>query len=96
MTEQPERVTVTLSFSPRTAARLAALGADESGDPLAATVEAVLYELADHAQQAVYRPGAWEREWACQAFGYDWLENLEPDPDHPDTGWQRPKVAGQP
>jgi hypothetical protein len=35
--------------------------------------------LIDHAQQGVYRPGAWEREWLCQAFGYDWTQRLEPD-----------------
>ena len=25
------------------------------------------------------RPGAWEREWLCQAFGYDWTARLVPD-----------------
>ena len=53
-------------------------------------VAAVLVELADHAQQAVYRPGAWEREWLCQAFGNEWLDRLEPDPEHPDI-FERPK-----
>ena len=53
-------------------------------------VGAVLVELADHAQQAVYRPGAWERAWLCQALGYDWLERLAPDPEHPDI-FERPK-----
>ena len=53
-------------------------------------VAAVLAELADHAQQAVYRPGSWERGWLCQALGYDWLERLEPDPEHPDI-FERPK-----
>jgi hypothetical protein len=53
-------------------------------------VAAVLVELVDHAQQAVYRPGAWERGWLCQALGWDWLENLEPDPDHPDI-FERPR-----
>jgi len=53
-------------------------------------VAAVLEELADHAQQAVYRPGSWERSWLCQALGYDWLERLEPDPEHPDI-FERPK-----
>src|SRR6266516_2765413 len=42
------------------------------------TVEGVIYKLIDHAQQGVYRPGAWEREWLCQAFGYDFMNFLEP------------------
>ena len=54
----------------------------------------VLTELADHAQQGVYRPGAWEREGLCRAFGYDWLERLEPDPGHPDI-FERPREEGQ-
>jgi hypothetical protein len=53
-------------------------------------VAAVLAELADHAQQAVYRPGAWEREWLCRALGWDWLERLELDPEHPDL-FDRPR-----
>jgi len=53
-------------------------------------VAAVLAELADHAQQGVYRPGAWEREWLCQALGWEWLENLEPDPRDPDI-FERPR-----
>jgi hypothetical protein len=36
----------------------------------------VIMELIDHAQQGVYRPGAWERNWVCQAFGDDWIERL--------------------
>lgn len=38
----------------------------------------VVEQLIDHAQQGVYRPGAWEREWLCQCFGYDWINNLQP------------------
>jgi hypothetical protein len=55
-------------------------------------VGAVLAELADHAQQGVYRPGAWERDWLCQAFGFAWLGRLEPDPEHPDL-FERPKES---
>lgn len=88
--DEPE-VTVTLTFSRMIAERLAALivpGAAATDDP----VKDVLYELADHAQQAVYRSGAWEREWICQALGYDWLANLESDPGAPEhTRWQRPR-----
>src|SRR5262249_40960759 len=36
----------------------------------------VIMELIDHAQKGVYRPGAWERNWVCQAFGDDWIERL--------------------
>lgn len=91
MTE-PEQVTVTLSLSRKTVDRLAALTGPQFGP---GTAEAVIYELIDHAQQAVYRSGAWERDWICQAFGEDWLENLEPDPEHADIGWQRPRVRGE-
>ena len=97
MTDQPEQVTVTLSFSPRTAARLRALadpawtGLDNDYDRL----RAVLDELADHAQQGVYRSGAWERDWVCQVFGDEWLDNLEPDPEHADIGWPRPRDRGE-
>lgn len=41
-------------------------------------VEAVVSQLIDHAQQGVYRPGAWEREWVCQAFGHEWFSKMEP------------------
>jgi hypothetical protein len=42
-------------------------------------VAAVVETLIDHAQQGVYRPGAWERSWLMQAFGDDFLLRLEPD-----------------
>ena len=66
---------ITITVSDEVAGRLAVL-ADPSaaGDPAA-----VIYELIDHAQQAVYRPGSWERDWACRVFGYDWPDRLEPD-----------------
>lgn len=63
---------ITIRISDETAARLAALGG-------IATVEEVVAVLVDHAQQGVYRPGAWERGWICQAFGEAWLGRLEPD-----------------
>lgn len=40
-------------------------------------VEVVVEQLVDHAQQGVYRPGAWERPWLMQAFGEDFIEQLE-------------------
>ncbi len=66
-----------------THARLLAVLADD-GD-----VKAVLAQLIDHAQQGVYRPGAWEREWLSQAFGEEWQSRLEPgDPYGREGGWQ--------
>lgn len=57
-------------------------------------VAGVIYKLLDHADQGIYRAGAWEREWLCRAFGYDWLEKMEHDPRYPDIhSWQRPKAA---
>jgi len=54
----------------------------------------VIMQLIDHAQQGVYRPLAWERDWLCRAFGDDWTERLEPgDPyGRPDSPpFQKPK-----
>jgi hypothetical protein len=51
-------------------------------------LEDVVMQLIDHAQQGVYRPGAWEREWLMQAFGAEFIRQLEPgDP------WGRPGLA---
>ena len=59
------------------------------------TVEEVVSELIDHAQQGVYRPGAWERQWLIQVFGEDFLVNLEPGDPYGRPGgegvFQRPK-----
>lgn len=90
MPDEP-KVTITLTFTQTVAERLAALADPSLGTRMGA--EHALYRLADHAQQAVYRSGAWEREWICQALGYDWLANLEPDPEHADIGWQRPRKS---
>ena len=54
--------------------------------------EAVLTRLADHAQQGVCRPGAWERGWLEQAFGYRWDRMVEPWPETPVR--QRRKADG--
>jgi hypothetical protein len=59
------------------------------------SVEDVVLKLIDHAQQGVYRPGAWERGWLIQAFGDDWTAYLEPgDPyrrSNCEQIFQRPK-----
>lgn len=68
-------VTITL---PELAARNLAVLAERHGT---GAVAEVLLTLADHAQQGVYRPGAWERDWVIQAFGEDWLSRIEPDTD---------------
>jgi hypothetical protein len=66
-----------------------------SGGDGPSNVTGVIEELIDHAQQGVYRPGAWEREWLCQAFGYDWIEKLETGDPHGRNGsgaiFQRPR-----
>lgn len=61
------------------------------------TVEDVVLQLIDHAQQGVYRPGAWERNWLISAFSDDFVEHLEPgdpygraDSEHI---FQRPRAA---
>jgi hypothetical protein len=68
---------ITITVTDEVAERLAVL-ADPSGIGVPDPAQ-VIYQLTDHAQQGVYRPGAWEREWVCQAFGYDWTERLVPD-----------------
>lgn len=65
---------ITVEVSDTVYALLNAL-AETPNDSSAAIVVA---QLIDHAQQGVYRPGAWERDWLCRAFGYYWLERLEP------------------
>lgn len=73
-------ISITLSISARTARHLAALTGGDFGPE---DIESVICKLIDHAQQGVYRPGANEREWVCQMFGYDWPANVEPDADGP-------------
>lgn len=65
---------ITVNVSDTVYALLEVLGRDSG-----ASVEDVVGELIDHAQQGVYRPGSWERPWPMQAFGDAWLEHLEPD-----------------
>lgn len=82
-------VAVPVTLSRRTADLLAVLidpgwGLDSLGD--------VLGKLADHAQQGVYRSGAWEREWLCSAFGYEWTARMEPDPAGRAPSHQRPRA----
>jgi hypothetical protein len=64
-----------------------------------ALVAEVVGELIDHAQQGVYRPGAWERPWLSQAFGDEWLARLEPGDPYGRSGsgsmFNRPRKAGK-
>jgi hypothetical protein len=43
----------------------------------------------------IYRPGSWERPWLCQAFGEDFLDQLETGDPHGrtdmDSLFQHPK-----
>ena len=75
--ERPD-VTVTLTLRAETAELLSVLGRTEYGP---GDLQGVLMQLVDHARQGVQRPGAWEREWLCSAFGYDWPDLLECDPE---------------
>lgn len=46
------------------------------GDPVQ-----VIQALAEHAASGIRRPGAWERAWVEQLFGFEWHERLEADPN---------------
>ena len=84
--------TITLEIGDTLYALLEVLTRGESAPQR--TVEGVIYELIDHAQQGVYRPGAWERDWLCRVFGDDWTRHMEPgDPyGRPDSPmFERPK-----
>ena len=74
-------VSVTITIT-RTVAELLGVLDDAGGgetQPLEMRVHRVLLQLANHAQQGVYRNGAWERQWLAQAFNVDvWYERLEP------------------
>jgi hypothetical protein len=64
------------------------------GEHAPRSVEEVVTILVDHAQQGVYRPSAWEREWLEQCFYDEWQQFLEPgDPyGRPNCPmFQRPK-----
>jgi hypothetical protein len=89
--------TVTIILSPIVSGLLEVLTRGDT--PMVNSVDGVVAELVDHAQQGVYRPGSWEREWLRQAFGSDFEKYLEPgDPygnrDRVDRGRsQRPVKA---
>ena len=80
MTETSEPVvSITLELSQRVADLLTVLTVGEYAPD---DLKGVLMELIDHAQQGVYRPGAWERGWLEHAFGDEWQAALEPDTDN--------------
>jgi hypothetical protein len=85
------RTTYTIELDRRVAELLAVL--DEQGD-----VQNVIERLIDHAQQGVYRPYAWERDWLKQVFVDDWLHRLQSgDPYERGGGedvYQKPKKRG--
>lgn len=67
---------IAITVPDEVAARLAVL-CDPTWE--CATLADVTEKLLDHAQQAIYRPGSWERSWLQQAFGDDWTARLVPD-----------------
>lgn len=72
--QQPGDITITITLSPVQHALLKTLTHDPLGPQ---NVRGVILELLDHAEQGVYRPGAWERGWLAQAFGESFEEHLE-------------------
>lgn len=102
MKKREEMLSVTITISRTVAELLGVLDDAGGGDtqPLEMRVHRVLLQLADHAQQGVYRNGAWERQWVCQAFGdHHLMERTEPgDPygrdDEHGTRWNRRPRAG--
>ena len=73
---------IKITVSDEVAERLAVLTGPSLLTDTATVADAARDALAvmiDHAQQGVYRPGAWERNIVCAIFGDDWLERLEPD-----------------
>jgi hypothetical protein len=62
--------------------QLAALGVldDDDSSGLSESAATVLYQLVERVLDGVHRPGSWERAWLCQAFGDEWIERMEQDP----------------
>jgi hypothetical protein len=83
-----EKKKITIEIRASVYELLAVPSGGTNGNP--ANVTGVIEELVDHAQQGIYRPGAWEREWPCQALGYEWTDRTEARPDSP--MFQRPKT----
>lgn len=70
---------ITLELDDTVADLLAVLGAaDREGQARLDKVTFAIEALIDHAQQGVYRPGAWERDWLTSVFGDAWTTQLEP------------------
>lgn len=81
-------MTLTLEIDDRVAGLLAVLAEDGNvGD--------VVKTLIDHAQQGVFRPGSWERDWLAHVFGDEWEAKLEPGDPYGRTDcdaiFQRPR-----
>jgi hypothetical protein len=77
---------IEIEISDNVAKLLAVLAPRVVGSP-EERVKYVLMELADHAQQGVYRPGSWERPWVHQAFGSEFESALEEDPTRGANGY---------
>jgi len=74
----PESIKITVTIGEREEKLLGVLVNETEGMP---AIESVIERLLDHVQQAIYRPGAWERRWLLQCIGDYWLANVEPDPE---------------
>jgi hypothetical protein len=87
--------TITVEVSDTVYRLLEVLTHADGTDAPRITVQDVVARLIDHVQQGIYRPGAWERDWLCQAFGHEWLEQLVPGDPYGRAGcealFQRPR-----
>lgn len=85
---------ITIEISETTYSLLEVLTRGDSPYP---TVKDVIEELCDHAQQGVYRPGAWERGWLIHAFGPEFEKHLEAGDPYGRDGceqiFQRPRLV---
>jgi hypothetical protein len=85
------KISVEVSETVYSLLKVLALGELVEGD-----VKRVVLRLIDHAQQGVYRPGSWERNWLIQAFGADWIDSLAPGDPYGRPGceeyFQKPAV----
>lgn len=74
------KTAITVEVDEKTLALLGVLGKGHAmggnGSP-----SDVVAHLVHSAADGVRRPGAWERGWLTQAFGDDWVDMLEQDPE---------------
>lgn len=63
------------------------------------SAESALLRLADNAQQGVYRPMSWQRNWIVSVFGDEWITQRmitgDPYKRGLDAVFQRPKTLSE-